>query len=38
VPGVEFGSDQHVRFSYATAQDKIQQGMDRMAEALAGLR
>jgi aspartate aminotransferase len=38
VPGVEFGSDQHVRFSYATALDKIRQGMDRMAAALAGLR
>ncbi len=38
VPGVEFGSDQHVRFSYATALDKIREGMDRMAAALAGLR
>ncbi len=38
VPGVEFGSDQHVRFSYATALDKIQEGMDRMAAALAALR
>jgi len=38
VPGVEFGSDQHIRISYATALDKIQQGMDRMAAAIAGLR
>lgn len=38
VPGVEFGSDQHIRISYATALDKIQEGMDRMAAAIAGLR
>jgi aspartate aminotransferase len=38
VPGVEFGSDQHIRVSYATALDKIQQGVDRMAAALASLR
>jgi aspartate aminotransferase len=38
VPGVEFGSDRHIRISYATALDKIQQGMDRMAAAIAGLR
>ena len=38
VPGIEFGSDQHIRISYATALDKIRQGMDRMAEALAALR
>jgi hypothetical protein len=35
---VEFGSDRHIRISYATALDKIQQGMDRMAAAIAGLR
>jgi aspartate aminotransferase len=38
VPGVEFGSDQHIRISYATSLEKIQQGMDRMAAALAELR
>ena len=38
VPGVEFGSDQHVRISYATSMANIQKGMDRMAEALAALR
>ena len=38
VPGIEFGSDQHIRISYATALDRIRQGMDRMAEALAALR
>ncbi len=38
VPGVEFGSDLHVRFSYATAMAQIEKGMDRMAEALKQLR
>jgi aspartate aminotransferase len=38
VPGVEFGSDQHIRISYATSLEKIQQGMERMAAALAALR
>ena len=37
VPGVEFGSDLHVRFSYATSMAQIEKGMDRMAEALRGL-
>jgi len=38
VPGVEFGSDAHIRFSYATAMRNIEKGMDRMAEAVAQLR
>lgn len=38
VPGVEFGSDQHIRISYATSLEKIREGMDRMAAALAALR
>ena len=33
VPGAEFGSDAHLRFSYATSMEKIRQGMDRL-EAL----
>lgn len=37
VPGVEFGSDEHVRISYATSLENIQKGMDRMAEALRQL-
>ncbi len=37
VPGVEFGSDDHVRFSYATSMAQIEKGMDRMAEALKAL-
>ena len=34
VPGVAFGSDDHVRISYATSMDDIVKGMDRMEEAL----
>jgi aspartate aminotransferase len=37
VPGVEFGSDAHLRFSYATAMAQIEKGMDRMEEALKAL-
>jgi hypothetical protein len=35
---VEFGSDAHIRISYATSLANIERGMDRMAEALALLR
>jgi aspartate aminotransferase len=38
VPGVEFGSDAHIRISYATAMASIEEGMNRMAAALATLR
>ena len=38
VPGVEFGSDAHIRFSYATSMSNIEKGMDRMAEAVRQLR
>jgi aspartate aminotransferase len=34
VPGVDFGSDAHVRLSYATSADLIRQGLERMASAL----
>ena len=34
VPGVAFGSDEHVRISYATSMEDIVKGMDRMEEAL----
>ncbi len=37
VPGVEFGSDNHVRISYATSMANIEKGMNRMAEAIAAL-
>ncbi len=38
VPGVEFGSDAHIRISYATSMSNIEKGMDRMAEAIGNLQ
>jgi aspartate aminotransferase len=38
VPGIEFGSDAHIRLSYACSMEAIQQGMDRMAAAVATLQ
>ena len=37
VPGVAFGEEACIRFSYATSQELIAKGMDRMQEALAKL-
>jgi aspartate aminotransferase len=37
VPGKDFGSDAHVRLSYATSDALIQQGLARMGAALATL-
>jgi len=37
VPGAGFGSDDHIRFSYATSMEKIREGMSRMAKALGTL-
>jgi len=37
VPGVDFGSDDHVRLSYATSEPLIVEGLARMAAALRGL-
>lgn len=34
VPGVAFGSDDHVRFSFACSMEQIDAGMDRMAGLL----
>jgi len=34
VPGIAFGSDHHVRLSYATSADRIREGMDRLAKLL----
>jgi aspartate aminotransferase len=34
VPGVDFGSDAHIRLSYATSTELIRTGLDRMASAL----
>jgi aspartate aminotransferase len=37
VAGVDFGSDDHIRLSYATALDKIVEGIRRMGEAVRAL-
>ena len=37
VPGVDFGSDAHVRLSYATSADLIREGLTRMATAIGML-
>jgi aspartate aminotransferase len=34
VPGIAFGSDKHIRLSYAASMDDIKRGMDRMEEWL----
>jgi len=38
VPGRDFGSDAHVRLSYATSDALISEGLSRMAAALATLQ
>jgi aspartate aminotransferase len=38
VPGAEFGSDVHLRLSYATSTEHILEGVRRMGEALRRLR
>jgi aspartate aminotransferase len=38
VPGVDFGSDAHVRLSYATSTDLIREGLTRMRAAIGMLR
>jgi aspartate aminotransferase len=38
VPGRDFGSDAHVRLSYATSDALIREGLTRMAAAIATLR
>lgn len=35
VPGIAFGSDEHVRLSFATSMEQIRKGLDRLAELLA---
>ena len=37
VPGEAFGSDQHVRISFATSMERIEEGTRRLAAALARL-
>ena len=38
VAGVDFGSDAHIRLSYATSLDKIQEGLRRMDAAVRSLQ
>ncbi len=35
VPGSAFGSDEHVRLSFATSMEQIRKGLDRLAEFLS---
>jgi aspartate/methionine/tyrosine aminotransferase len=35
---VDFGSDAHIRLSYATSLDKIQEGLRRMDTAVRSLQ
>jgi aspartate aminotransferase len=37
VPGIAFGSDEHIRLSYATSMKNIEEGMQRMYKALVDL-
>ena len=37
VAGVDFGSDAHIRLSYATSLDNIQEGLRRMDAAVRSL-
>jgi hypothetical protein len=37
VPGADFGSDRHIRLSYATSAELIAEGLRRMREAVAKL-
>jgi aspartate aminotransferase len=37
VPGAAFGSDDHLRFSFALSRERIETGIGRVAEALAKL-
>ncbi|MCA1959052.1 MAG: aminotransferase class I/II-fold pyridoxal phosphate-dependent enzyme, partial [Nitrospira sp.] len=38
VPGEPFGSNEHIRLSYATSMDTINRGLDRLAEAVQKLQ
>ena len=37
VPGVAFGEDSCLRFSFAISKEQIDRGMDRLSEALSAL-
>lgn len=38
IPGAAFGSDNHIRISYATSMDRLKEGMKRMESALRKLK
>jgi aspartate aminotransferase len=38
VPGEAFGTDHHVRISYATSMHELERGLDRMETFIAGLK
>jgi aspartate aminotransferase len=38
IPGAAFGSDDHVRISYATSMERLQEGVRRIESALKNLR
>jgi len=38
IPGVAFGSDNHIRISYATSMDRLEEGMNRIESALKILK
>jgi aspartate aminotransferase len=38
VPGEDFGSSEHIRFSYATSLEDIEKGCARIREAVTKLR
>ena len=38
IPGCAFGSDDHIRISFATSIDKIEEGIRRVGEGLEGFR
>lgn len=38
VPGIEFGSDNHIRISYATSMEEIKKGVDRIEEGVGKLK
>jgi aspartate/methionine/tyrosine aminotransferase len=38
IPGSAFGTDDNIRLSYATSMDKIEEGTDRIIDALARLK
>jgi len=37
VPGEAFGTQEHVRLSYAVAEDKLTEGLDRIRKFFAAL-